>query len=231
MKIISKFHDYYDSVQIYGQDKSQLYIRDQEELLLDRDDIEYLKLVNIRRIRLYNSDYFIYIIPIIFCGKLYYCIKMLIYKSKSNSWIERYFYKLEDLNDFIESNEEFDEYKLNENKYWSINFKLFLNNNETLRTDICVKYKTPIIVINNYKNYNDRSHENKNTMIINAKLNDYEFYKCKDSFAAFQEIMMFNSNILTNPEKTIPIISDELKIQSKGFDKWSFRKYPKEERK
>jgi len=34
MRIISKFHDYYDSVMIYGQDKTVVYQREEKKYLM-----------------------------------------------------------------------------------------------------------------------------------------------------------------------------------------------------
>lgn len=35
MRVVSDFHDYYDSVQVYGSDPSLVYIQRQEEISLD----------------------------------------------------------------------------------------------------------------------------------------------------------------------------------------------------
>jgi len=56
-------------------------------------------------------------------------------------------------------------------------------------------------------------------------LRGYHFYKVFDTYAAFQEIHSFLAS-KASPEKSMPVIPDVLKAQSKGFDKWSFRKPP-----
>jgi len=73
-------------------------------------------------------------------------------------------------------------------------------------------------------------HRNKEKFIINPLLKDYEFYKIFDTFQAFQEIQMFMGGVLGSPEKEIVQIEDKYKITQHGFDKWSFRKEPKEKR-
>jgi hypothetical protein len=67
------------------------------------------------------------------------------------------------------------------------------------------------------------------TIEWNALLNQHDFMRVFDPYTAFQEIEMFMSN-LAIPQKPMPVIPDELKAESKGFDKWSFRKLPASER-
>jgi len=60
--------------------------------------------------------------------------------------------------------------------------------------------------------------------ITNPPLKDYEFYKVRDSFAAFQEIQMFMGGVLGAGEKDIVEIEDKYKIAQHGFDNKSFRR-------
>jgi hypothetical protein len=72
--------------------------------------------------------------------------------------------------------------------------------------------------------------DNTVKFIINPLLKEYEFFKVFDSFQAFQEIQMFISGVLGNKEKEIVQVADKYKIAGHGFDKWSFRKEPKEKK-
>lgn len=66
----------------------------------------------------------------------------------------------------------------------------------------------------------------KNSIIeYNALLRPYEFFRVFDPYTAFQEIAMFMSN-LAIPQDPMPVIPDELKAHSRGFDEWSFRRPP-----
>jgi len=56
----------------------------------------------------------------------------------------------------------------------------------------------------------------------NALLRPFDFMRIFDPYTAFQEIQMFMNN-LAAPEKEMPIIPDELKIQKRGFTDQSFR--------
>ncbi len=57
-------------------------------------------------------------------------------------------------------------------------------------------------------------------------LKKYQFYKVFDTYEAFQKIEHFLTNELIKPDDMKVVIPDNLKAQSKGFDKWSFRKEP-----
>jgi hypothetical protein len=71
-------------------------------------------------------------------------------------------------------------------------------------------------------------HNNHNPkFIINPLLKDYEFYKVFDTFQTFQEISMFMGGVLGSGEIEIIEVADKYKITQHGFDKWSFRKEPK----
>lgn len=66
---------------------------------------------------------------------------------------------------------------------------------------------------------------NTPNIVYNALLNSHEFFRVFDTYAAFQEIEMFLSNMAV-PQKPMPAVSNELKIHSRGFNQWSFRKPP-----
>lgn len=57
----------------------------------------------------------------------------------------------------------------------------------------------------------------------NAILKQYEFEKIIDPYTAFQEVYMFLA-AKAKPEKVIKEMSNDDKVFSKGFDKFSFRK-------
>jgi hypothetical protein len=88
--------------------------------------------------------------------------------------------------------------------------------------ELHIKYKTPIL-LNSSFNFQDRY---KNlTLFKDPFLKPFEFQKVMDNYTIFQKIQQFISGVLSTPEKEPWPISDTLKAQSKGFDKYSFRKY------
>lgn len=65
------------------------------------------------------------------------------------------------------------------------------------------------------------------TILLNLKLKDYGFERIKDSFTAFQDILIYLSNILVE-QKEVVRIEDKFRIEQHGFDsKMSFRKEKK----
>ena len=63
-------------------------------------------------------------------------------------------------------------------------------------------------------------------VIVNPMLKNFEFYKAMDPFSAFQEISMFLSGVIGGKERDTVEIGDNLRAEMHGFDKWSFRRPP-----
>jgi hypothetical protein len=61
-------------------------------------------------------------------------------------------------------------------------------------------------------------------------LKDYDFYKVFDTYTCYQTIENYLTNELVKPDEIKFQPSDELKVQSHGFDKFSFRKDPSNKR-
>ena len=80
--------------------------------------------------------------------------------------------------------------------------------------DLFEQFKTAIFV---YQKGN-------NTIIINERLNLYGFQKVLPPMEAFQELAMYVGAYLTKPVIEEPPISDTIKAEIHGFDKFSFRK-------
>ena len=60
-------------------------------------------------------------------------------------------------------------------------------------------------------------------MTFNTQLKPLEFYKIFNTNLAYHEIEMFLNNMAV-PMKPIPVLDDVTMAESKGFDKYSFRK-------
>ena len=97
MRIISKHHDYYDTVQAYGFDDTVIYIRKKEEI---RDK----KLSgSLKSTSMYTNEYHNLIEDtgvLYFCGKKYPFIKFEIKVLPASSKY-KYYYDYESLNNFI----------------------------------------------------------------------------------------------------------------------------------
>lgn len=61
-------------------------------------------------------------------------------------------------------------------------------------------------------------------IVINDRLNQYGFQKVLPPMQAFQELEMYVGSYLTQPVIEEPPISDKIKAEIHGFDRYSFRK-------
>jgi hypothetical protein len=87
-----------------------------------------------------------------------------------------------------------------------------------MKLDLFKKYNTPLVLII----HNERCRAD---LFINPKIKKYEFSKIFDPYLMFQELEMFIGNVLTNNDTPeMPVGSDKVISESKGYDKWSFRK-------
>lgn len=69
----------------------------------------------------------------------------------------------------------------------------------------------------------------KGLLVLNPILKEFDFQKYMDPYTIYQEIEMFLGNVLTNnTTPKMPVGSDKVIAESKGFTKWSFRTPPAE---
>lgn len=228
MYIISKHKDYYDGVVgTTGIDKSIIYERhevstdkrDEFPSFYTRDSWKEMRdnpLDRMNYIRLKSDKYEDYSLFVVgFCGKLYLGWKLL-YKNEFNGVDEfDVSYDRDEIESYFTIEKNF-EIKLD-------NLYNYINNYDAL--DIFRKYNTPVFLMD--LNSTIKRYHRKEEFIINPILKNYEFYKVFETFTAFQEISMFIGGVLGSGEKDIIEISDKHKIAKHGFDKWSFRKEPK----
>ena len=231
MRVISESKDYYDCIQAMGQDRSIVYVRKEKEVYVSKNwpfppyGIDSsLNKVGIQQ----------FIIG--FCGKIYPMIKLTCDPPVPNEkQIVAFCFTVDDVSAFMKAHLS--------NKY----YKIYMGNSEIPRRwrwqwqwgrtqeqvskfieqcksqqndffEMFIEEHCPIFVVysRNWKDY---------TITYNALLKPYGFYRLFDPSQAFQEIAMFMGNMAV-PEKDMPVINDEMKIHSRGFDKWSFRTPP-----
>jgi hypothetical protein len=93
------------------------------------------------------------------------------------------------------------------------------------------KERSPLFVAQSERGRDDTMpHKSRRVLTYNAMLKPFEFFKVFDPAHAYQEILMFMNNLAV-PMKPIPEMDDVTKAESKGFDKYSFRKDPIRKRK
>lgn len=83
-------------------------------------------------------------------------------------------------------------------------------------SDIFLKIGSPVFLI-----------DNREEMVINPILKSIGFQSIIDPWTAYQEIDRYLGNDLVKDQLADFKMSDELKRDSKGFDKWSFKNGPK----
>ena len=232
MRIISKFHDYYDAVMKSGQDRSLLYLRKKEEIELKdvKKEGRLPEFPHLRAAGQYAGYGFnsvratAYLIG--FCGKIYPVVYLTTGHYDGSKLIETYCYKIEEVDEFIATNykkREVDGYQGKDrwNRDWPygkrrIYFQEFFDevkDKQGKYTEFFLKWAVPIFILT------------ENKLILNGSLKDYEFFRLFNPYSAFQELQMYLGG-LANPEKPIPHVSDKDLLEGKGFNKWSFRKPP-----
>lgn len=247
MRINSDFHDYYDVVMGEGQDQSLVYQRHKREELLESFPFHsyYSFRENQSTIRTRSHH-------IGFCGKIYTVLEMIPVKygnlnTKEARDHRRWCYTLEDVDNFVRSNFKPDDFANYQAKGYAAknpwyyndrrhNFESFFQKNEEYRQSIerraapFFENLRPVFVAT-YEPVWEKigkwgsKQTSAGRIAFNCSLKQYEFYRLFPPFQAFQEINMWLSNQAV-PIKPIPEMSDEIKAESKGFDKWSFRKEP-----
>jgi len=210
MKIISKFKDYYDGGASFGVDTERQYVR------------------VINEIPISNFPYKFDVIG--FCGKIYPFNNVTDFMNRNpKEWTNydpSYEFKLSkdehncDIytrQKITKSNKEswqrFSRYNSNT---WMTKKEAFeyVKHDQNL-LEIFHVLKVPIFHIGRYKAY----------LTLNPCLKDLGFYKIFDTVQAWQEIEMYISNQLVfDRQGDIPVGNDNVIRDSKGFDKWTFRK-------
>lgn len=230
MKIISKFHDYYDNAMAHGQDKSVVYQRELFEFKSSQKDdkrIEELRDIVYKAI---HREYNRYSTPtryqgnkcfievqrgmIVFCGKVY--VFYVIHKQTSIPTEKNIFYDAQSLIDYLVSNgvnvhrrswskqkSAAQVYEMTFDELTQPNPDWFIENKITVAScfDGLIK--------------------------INPCLKDFEFYRVFDSYTAYQELDMWVSGTLAWPQNFMVEVSDKDRINQHGFDPvYGFRTRP-----
>lgn len=251
MKIISKFKDFYDSALSYGADESIIYIRNSIEYEIDKNRQYYKQLKKIEYPEslkqyidlFYNSpsrdfnfskkDNIQITSSILgFCGQIY-----PIFNVKLDDQSEvKHFYDVILLKKFIDPliKDKKDLYFYTERFYFSgsgfynreylfseKDIKRYINDIKNLNKNkdilnVFFDIESPIFLISSLKY--------KQIVEINPILKDIEFFKIKDAYTTFGEISQFISGILPSNKKNLIKFTDKEKLQSHGFDDWSFKK-------
>lgn len=234
MLIISKFHDYYDSAIGEGIDKTVVYQRNTVEIEKGPTygiDLGWggLNLMgdvltkNNNRIKIGDVCHKWFTVG--FCGKIYVGLEELEVIEKANG-----IHRLKTKTNIYYGQDCLIPFSENKSKRIYDYRGSYRETEEYIRilhekemTEIFFQFDVPVFVVFN-KERVFRSDLESSDCNLNPRLKDFEFFKVKDTYAAFQEIQSFISGVLGTNRDPVSIPTDKEKILSHGFDnKWSFR--------
>lgn len=92
----------------------------------------------------------------------------------------------------------------------------FITNNHNVVNDNAFRYfRAPVLLI---------EQQDIPVVIVNPNLREYDFVQVYTPPQAYQELSMYIGNNLANLDRKEPRpITDKLRAETKGFDKWSFK--------
>lgn len=238
MKLISKFHDYYDSV---AYSDEPIFIRKMEivghaNVSGDLVDKSLILMDDFHTMSYFRNEGIGTIIERIvsdilcFCGKMYPIMKigdqyicdpykLQKYCDEKGYKISKYFWPINKRNksDAIEQ---------------IITDIVKTNNGDNLAYNLNVVLNSPIVTISKCKNLKYPTDRRQYIQYeINSKLELLNFQTIKTPWQTYQEIEIFLGTILVENQDKPAIMNDELKRDSKGFNEWSFKQVGPKKRK
>jgi len=232
MKVIRSYNDYYDGVlSNFAQEQVPFYNRkaikiddlEYNELRRDLPDIQGVTVVpykddmaHISKYR-FNNQIDLSTAVIGFCGKLYIVFYSTTIGGDDGIPVISY-PTTEILNDsfaIVKRSYYLNEYKIKIDKS---NVQLIIDRwiNEKILLDLFIKYKVPSFAYTN------------KGLTLNPCLKDFNIQKVIHPYTVVQELEMFlNNDLCDTVTPPMPVGNDVVIAQSKGYDKWSFRKMPK----
>lgn len=220
MKILSKFHDYYDKACQWGIDTTQLFIRNTTSIASDKR-LGYGELYT-RGIGA-NSG------AIWFCGKLYpyICVR---YLQETCVLVKyEYFFDITSFKTYVENAIPKEGWGTGGRFNGGLRSEAESVFGERRRCDVdnylaplAQEHKCPYLHITGGGN-----HRHPDEVELYPVLKDYNFQKVKDPYTAFQDIQSYKFGVLGCNENEVVTISDKDRIAGKGFDtKYGFRTRP-----
>lgn len=215
MRIISKFHDYYDGVTAYDYDRSIIYKRDSVNIKLS-DQVLYPD-------GYHGVEFFKFVIG--FCGKIYHGINLRYTVPKKGQYLNEdvsdIMYNKDNVLQFINGDLSHIFYLYANTKYMRKHHgydleRITKNINKFFAADykFLIKDEYPIFLAT------------RGNVEYNAKLSPYDFQKVLDPYTAYQTLRMHVEG-MAQPLNPIPQIDDNTMQGIKGFDhEYSFRKEP-----
>lgn len=231
MRLVTKTHDYYDGViKTSISDKSFTFVREQRE-----EEIYGIQTIYI----FYDTPKIGYNFEggvIGFCGEIYSFVKVTeTHRFVYPHCIKEFFFY--DYDSLIEEYPKIADVKSSFNrlrgllkptdlKRWLTDGEIrFWQSSYSVKNDSKLKEFFSKNRIAYYVVQSKKRRASEHIIEIYPELKRFEFYKIFDAYTTFQKIEMYLTNELVKPDElNINPIDDKIKAQSKGFNKWSFRK-------
>lgn len=231
MRIVSTFHDYYDSVHGHLETdyKDCIYLRETKKLdetfPIEYGGTGFFRTKTEKYVPKFTSCGYREVQPaistftVLVAGKMYLGLAV----DKSLDEPIQFFYTKKSLLSYLEK--ERLEHLIREGKY--INDLKELESVFAFRDDSKLlenyAYLNKIVVAIDFRRLDVDWRKNKQTIILNPLLKTFQFQKVLDPYVAYQEIELWVSNLANNEVKPSPQ-TDKEKILTHGFDlKTSFR--------
>lgn len=219
MKIISKFHDYYDPIAKTKGVDTLIQYRRETDTYQDHETQKFVESLDLPSVMGQgHNPYDISMTIIGFCGKIYPCMKYEEYTKTaySSPMISKtqYYYDIPTIDALIKGRKTHSRWSWM-SRYRNKDYK------ETLKSqalyDRFMSYRAPVVRFG--------ITPGQPWVVVNPQLKEINFARCVDPFTAFQEIEMYISGVLGAPTKPMVQISDKHRLLAHGFDaKTSFRK-------
>ena len=243
MRIISKYHDYYDGVSAFGFDDTFIYKR-KTETITHKNKCPWGNNYWSNQWSEIDPGISMYRVLVGFCGRLYPAYHITWTRGPmSKTIVDRYVYDSDTFYNVIaehldkKATAEFNEVWFEKGKkfrWWARDInKSTIENHFNLKTPqfekLFVELKVPSFVYQPVMSLPRRG--NRMELVVNPCLKALDFCKVVDAYTAHQEIDMFLSGVLGNTEVDTVGICDKDMRDQKGFDDWSFKKLPTKRKK
>ena len=228
MRVISKFHDYYDQVMSEGQDRTLIYARNMVQF--DRDALsklpeplkKFVELADASLPRAFNvhssptrthSATDVYFGLVLFAGKLYpFADVRRRLRGSLSAESSHYVYDQATLVGILKEHG-VDALDRNRGSRYSFDYSIAdvvtffaLDGSERLQEHATIHNLTALSFI-----------RNPTVLTIDPRLKDIQFYRRMPPFQAFQNISMWLGNI-ARPDRIPVFIEDKYRIPQHGFD-------------
>ena len=237
MRIISKFHDYYDSGMSEGQDRSLVFMREHAQWTRSQAENAPASLrlfaqlaqsrmprpLNLNRPDRKHMRVLVSFGVVLLAGRLYPLaeVERITYgvsAERDHHWV----YELDELVALLDEHD-YDilagrsarrTYQELTGKSQDVKSFYALRGNEALMAH-ALEHRLPLLSVQQSIAHLEQC----------PQLQALQFYRCMNPWQVYQELSMFLGN-LAAPERNTVVIADKDRIAQHGFDKWSFRRPP-----